>query len=193
MARKGRAAVAHFAGGSGAGPAPKMSSVASTADHPRPAGHGLVLVRWRLTRDEDSRAPVEGWPPPVESEGLWANPAGEGRYRVANTPWFAMGLATGDVVEAVEYEGTRWVMGRAQWSGHLTVRVAHRDPAAVLGAFADLGVRGESAAPAYEIAALDIPPEADLRPIRARLRTGRSDGTWDFEEACVSAEWRDGS
>jgi hypothetical protein len=57
----------------------------------------------------------------------------------------------------------------------------------VLEAFADLGVRGESAAPAYEIAALDIPPEADLRAIVARLRAGG----YSYEEACVTAEWRD--
>ena len=164
--------------------------MASRADHPRPTGQGLVVVRWNLVRDEDGRAPVEGWPPPVESEGLWATPVGEGRYRVENTPWFAMTLATGEVVEAVEHQGTRWVMGRTHWSGHSTVRVAHPDPAAVLDAFADLGVRGESAAPAYSIAALDIPPEADFRAIIARLRAGRSDGAWDYEEACVSTEWR---
>lgn len=148
------------------------------------------MVRFRLVRDEDGRAPVAGRPPPVESEGLWASPVGEGRYRIENTPWFAMNTATRDVVEAVEHEGTRWVMLKAHWSGHLTVRVSHRDPAAVLDAFADLGVRGESAAPAYPIAALDIPPDADLRAIVARLRAGRADGTWDYEEACVSTEWR---
>jgi hypothetical protein len=149
------------------------------------------MVRYGLVRDEDSRAPVDGWPPPVDSEGLWASPLGEGRYRIVNTPWFAQTLATGDVVNAVEYEGARWVMQKAHWSGHLTVRVAHSDPAAVLDAFADLGVGGESAAPAYRIAALDIPPGADLHAIIGRLRAGRSDGTWDYEEACVSTEWRE--
>jgi hypothetical protein len=149
------------------------------------------MVRYNLVRDEDSRAPMEGWPPPVDSEGLWASPVGEGRYRIVNTPWFAQVLATGDVVTAVEYDGGRWVMQKAQSSGHLTVRVAHPDPAAVLDAFAELGVGGESAGPAYQIAALDIPPDADLRAIVDRLRAGRSDGTWDYEEACVSAEWRE--
>jgi hypothetical protein len=160
--------------------------MASVADHPRPSGPGLVLVRFGLVRDEDGRAPVEGWPPPVDSEGLWATPVGEGRYRIENTPWFAPGLATHDVVETVEHEGARWVMRRAQWAGHLTVRVAPGD----LGVFADLGVRGESAAPAYPIVALDVPPGADLRAIVGRLRAGRSAGSWDFEESCVSTEWR---
>jgi hypothetical protein len=148
------------------------------------------MVRFRLVRDEDGHASVDGWPAPVDSEGLWASPVGEGRYRIENTPWFAQDLATRDVVEAVEHEGARWVMRRADWSGRLTVRVAHSDPAAVLDAFAHLGVRGESAAPAYRIAALDIPPDADLRAVIGRLRAGRSDGTWDYEEACVSTGWR---
>jgi len=148
------------------------------------------MVRCWLVRDEDGRAPMDAWPTPVESEGLWASPLDAGRYRIENTPWFAQNLATHDVVEAVEYEGTRWVMQKAQWSGHLTVQVAHGDPAAVLDAFADLGIRGESAGPAYEIAALDIPPDADFRAIIGRLRAGKSAGTWDFQEACVSTEWR---
>jgi hypothetical protein len=148
------------------------------------------MVRCRLARDEDSRAPVEGWPAPVESEGLWARPAGEGRYRLENTPWFAQALGRLDVVVAVEYEGTRWFMQKAEWAGHLTVRVAHPDPEAVLGAFAGLGVRGESAGPTYRLAALDIPPDADLAAVLGRLRAGRADGVWDYEEACVSAEWR---
>jgi hypothetical protein len=70
-------------------------------------------------------------------------------------------------------------MRRVQWSGHLTVQVAHDAPAAVLDAFADLGVRGESAAPAYQIVALDIPSDADFRAVIGRLRAGKSDGTWD--------------
>ena len=130
------------------------------------------MVRFALVRDEDGRAPVDGWPPPVDSEGLWASAMGGGRYRIENTPWFAQNLATYDLVEAVEYEGIRWVMRKAEWSGHLTVRVAHIDPVA------------------YQIAALDIPPDADYRAIIGRLRAGRSDGIWDYEESCVSTDWR---
>jgi len=148
------------------------------------------MVRFRLVRDEDGRAPVDGRPSPVDSEGLWASPMGEGSYRIENTPWFVQDLATHDVVEAVEYEGIRWVMRKAEWSGHLTVQVAHSDPVAVLAAFADLEVRGESAAPAYPITALDIPPDADFRAVIGRLRAGKSDGTWDYQEACVSTAWR---
>jgi hypothetical protein len=137
-------------------------------------------------RDEDGRAPVGGWAPPVDSEGLWAEPLGGGTYRIANTPWFADNLAHLDVIEALDH----WVIRKNQWSGHLTVRVAHPRPSTVLEVFAGLGVRGESAGPAYAMAALDIAPDADLRAIVTRLRAGQADGIWDYEEACVSAEWR---
>lgn len=136
------------------------------------------MVRFGLVRDEDARTP--GVVRPVESEGLWASPAGEGLYRLEGTPWFADVTAAGDVVEAVEFEGARWVTRRMEWSGHLTVRVTHPDPDGVLAAFADLGVGGESAAPDFPIAALDIPPGADLTAIADRLR---SQG-WEYEESC---------
>lgn len=147
------------------------------------------MVRVRHVDDDDNRARDENWPEPVTSEGFWATPLGDGRYRLENTPWFAQNLATYDVVTAVEFEGTRWVMQKAEWSGHLTVWVTGCDPTAALAAFAALGVAGESAAPAYDLAALDIPPDADFRAILGLLRAGRSAGTWDYHEACVSTEW----
>src|ERR1700761_9110852 len=102
--------------------------MSATADHPRPVGEGLVPVRFGRVPDEDGRAPQDGWPPPVESEGLWATPMGDGRYRLENTPWFATNSSCGDLVLAVEHGGDRWVTHKAEWSGHLTVRVAHPDP-----------------------------------------------------------------
>jgi hypothetical protein len=140
-----------------------------------------VLLRFGLVRDEDGRAPLDGPPAPVESDGLWASPIGAGRFRAANTPWFASNLATGDEVEAVE----GWIVRRTSWSGRLTVRVSHPDPAAVLAAFTDLGVVGETSA-AYRIAALDIPADADFGAIVTRLRAT----AWEYEEACVSTRWR---
>ncbi|GAA3290602.1 DUF4265 domain-containing protein [Dactylosporangium vinaceum] len=147
------------------------------------------MLRIRSVQDDDGRAPERNWPQPAEGEGLWATPLGDGLYRLENVPWFDPNSAIYDVVTAVEFEGTRWVMQKAQWSGHLTIWVTRCDPAAVLATFAELGVTGESAAPAYDLAALDIPPDADFRAIRGMLRAGKAAGTWDFHEACVSAEW----
>jgi hypothetical protein len=36
---------------------------------------------------------------------------------------------------------------------------------------------------------LTLPPDSDLPAIVAALRAGKTDGSWDFEEGCISEEW----
>lgn len=149
----------------------------------------FVKIRFRLPQDED------GWPP-VESEGVWAEPLGGDNYKIANTPWFVRGLATDDIVAAVaDSDGVWWATERVRWSGRLTVRVIpwddgplHGNRKAVLDAFAPLGVTGEGVEK-FGIVALDIPPDADLRAVKMLLSAGQSDGRWDYEEGCVSDAW----
>ena len=160
------------------------------AEHDDPPARGFDKVRFALEPDAD------GWPP-VTSEGLWAEPLGAGRYRVDNTPWFVRNLSADDVVVATpDAEGVLWATRRIHFSGRMTVRVIpyRRGPLmgdlqAVLDTFAELGVTGEGAEPAYPIVALDIPADADLAPIVARLRRGHANGLWDYEEASVTDEW----
>jgi len=150
----------------------------------------LVKVRFSLEQDED------GWPP-ATSEGVWAEPLGGDRYRISNTPWWVRGLSYDDVVEArADSDGILWATRKITFSGRLTVRVIplREGPLAgseraVLDAFTDLGVGGEIAGHGYRIVALDIPPDADFRAIVARLRAGQADGSWAYEEACVTDEW----
>ena len=149
---------------------------------------GFVKVRFSLQR-------VDGWPP-VESEGVWAEPLGDDLYRVDNTPWFVRNLASNDVVKALAgSDGVLWAVEREQWSGRLTIRVIpsrtgplQGDRQAVLDAFRPLGITGEGMGQ-YNIVALDIPPEADLRAAKDLLRTGEADGRWDYEEGCVTETW----
>ena len=150
---------------------------------------GFVKVRFNIVQDAD------GWPP-VSSEGLWAEPLGGDRYRIDNTPWFVLNLAADDVVLArAGSDGVLWAIEKADWSGRMTIRVIpfrsgplNGDRQAVLDAFAPLGVSGEGIEQ-YGLVALDLPPDADLRAVKAVLERGRSDGSWDFEEGCVSEEW----
>jgi len=151
----------------------------------------FVKVRFGIQQDENS------WPP-VTSEGLWAVPLGDGRYRIDNTPWFVRQLATGDIVIAQADDGGElWATERAAWSGHLTLRVIPPskgplggDRQAVLDAFEALGVTGEGVAQ-YGIVALDVAPDADLHAVKALLLAGAADGRWDYEEGCVTEEWMD--
>ena len=149
----------------------------------------LVKVRFNLPSDAD------GWPP-VSSEGLWAVPIGADMYRLDNTPWFARGLAAGDVVEALAgSDGRLWATRRVEWGGRQTIRVIPNrdgplagDLKAVLDAFAPLGVSGEGVQQ-FTMVALDIPPDAPLAELKSLLIAGERDGRWHYEEGLVSPEW----
>src|SRR4029077_13431760 len=112
-----------------------------------PSGHAggvsrtapeFVKVRFSLQR-------VDGWPP-VESEGVWAEPLGGDLYRVDNTPWFIPNLGADDVVKALAgSDGVLWAIERERWAGRLTIRVIpsrsgplQGDRQAVLDAFSPL-------------------------------------------------------
>lgn len=136
-----------------------MGSQASTAERPTPT----TRKRW----------------PPVESERLRAQPLGENRYRIDNTPWFVRNLSADDVIEALADDGVLWATKKIESSGRLTVRViplsdgpAHDALKAVMATFAELGAASEGAGPTYPVVALDIPPEADHAAILSTLRAG---------------------
>ena len=150
----------------------------------------LVHVVFPLEVDE------HGWPP-VSGERVWAEPVGDGLYRLANVPWFVRGVAEGDVVRAEPPDDRSWPVfqERVQWSGYCTVRVIpfsagalHGSQEAVLEQFEPFGVTGEVAG-SYPIVALSVPPDADLPAVKDRLRRGTQAGWWEYEEGCVSEEW----
>jgi hypothetical protein len=138
----------------------------------------------------------EGWPP-VGSERVWAYALGEDRYRVDNAPWFVRDLAIGDVVEAIapDPESHPVFTRILEKSDHLTIRlVCFRagplagDLQAILDVFVPLGAYGEGASQ-YAMVALDIPAGVPLHPIYDRLKQGRTDGWWDWEEGRINTEW----
>ena len=151
---------------------------------------GYVKVRFRLERDED------GWPP-AESEGLWAVPVGGGVYRIDNSPWFAQDVAADDHfrVEA-DADGRLWAGERLRWSGNCTIRVIPfaegplgGSQQAVLDLFLPMGAAGEAYGSRLSIVALNIPPSADLPGIKRTLKRGEANGSWAFEEGCISSAW----
>ncbi|MGW0806969.1 DUF4265 domain-containing protein [Nonomuraea sp. NPDC002799] len=156
-----------------------MNSVASTH----------VRVVFELEQDED------GWPP-AGSERLWATPAGPGLVRLDNIPFFARGVACGDVVRVeADAEGTVWAKEVVEFSDNCTIRVVpdrngdlEGDLITVLDLFAPLGVEGEGFE-RFGLVALNIPPAADLAGAKRLLVEGQ-DGWWDYEEGCVTEAWR---
>ncbi|GAB3596246.1 DUF4265 domain-containing protein [Microbacterium tumbae] len=151
---------------------------------------GLTKIRFRLEADED------GWPP-AESEGMWAEPLGDDRFRVDNTPWFVRGTSADDIVKAVpDASGVLWYSGTIARSGHQTVRIIPRtdgplngDQQLVIDAFAPLGVTGEGFNRNLLIVALDIGPGANLAMVKNLCVDGENDGRWFYEEGSVTPEW----
>lgn len=87
----------------------------------------MVKVRFALDPDDS------GWPP-AESEGLWAQPAGEGRFRLDNTPWFIRGVAADDVIEAAPDDaGVLWFVRVVERRDRVVVRVIPRSDGPLRG------------------------------------------------------------
>lgn len=150
----------------------------------------MVKVRFAMEPDDS------GWPP-AESEGLWAQPVGAGRFRLDNTPWFIRGVAADDVVEAEPDDaGVLWFVRVVERRDRVVVRVIPRsdgplrgDQQAVLDAFAALGVTGEGMSSPVNMVALDIGPDVPHGAVKGLLQSGEADSRWHFEEGCVTRQW----
>ncbi len=101
--------------------------------------------------------------PPVDFEELWSTPLGDGRYRIENIPFFAVGLARGDLVSATHEPPSPRFLEVLQPSGHSTLRllVQHEDLVpAVIEKFSQLGC--DSEVTFGRLVALDVPPSVSL-------------------------------
>jgi hypothetical protein len=156
----------------------------------RVADDALVKVAFTLEQED------ENWPP-VATESIWAVPLGGDEYRLDNVPWFAVGVACGDVVRAVtDDDGVLRVLETVKWSGRYTVRViplgdgdADEQLGEIGGLFATLGAEYEGALPSFRLIALDIPRTARIEEIKALLIEGEAAGWWGYEEGCVDDAW----
>lgn len=142
-------------------------------------GKEFVKVVFRLEIDEDGY-------PPVSTETLWAQKEGDG-FRLDNTPFFARGVALGDIVHAVPVDGMleyKWVIKR---SGRGTVRVIMFEEAETEKTreeFRKLGCPSElSHIPG--LFAVDIPPMDDYSAVRNFLDQGFQKRQFDYEEGWV--------
>lgn len=145
------------------------------------SSHVKVVVA--LERDEEDY-------PPADHENLWAEAVGGGVFRIDNIPFFAQGIAVGDLVSAEPGEhGLLRVQQVVQPSGHSTFRVIIYDKAevpAVREFFLRMGCASElSHIPG--LIAIDAPPSVSLDALRKFLDSGLESGQWDFEEACLGS------
>ncbi|MFD2471200.1 DUF4265 domain-containing protein [Amycolatopsis silviterrae] len=138
----------------------------------------------------------EDWPP-VGREGLWAVPLDHPDHvRLANIPWFVRNAAEGDVFRVERDEdGVLRPVERVEWSGNCTIRLIVRadgpfvgDLGRVLDRFAAFGFEGEGLEQ-FSMVGFTVPPEANLTEAKRALKAGKADGSWAYEEGCVSREW----
>jgi hypothetical protein len=144
------------------------------------------FVRLVVPLDEP---PDKGGP---EFEWVWAEPLGNDRYRVENSPFFAYGLSYDDVVRAAPDgpDAELQVQDVERKSGHRTLRlaldarfdIAHPEVRQFLDELLDLGCTYEGLPP--KLVALDVPPELDVAKVVERLQAPFRDGVllWEWAD-----------
>jgi hypothetical protein len=128
-------------------------------------------------------------------ETVWAEPLGNGLYRLRNVPFMACGYSEQDVVNAAEINGQLSVTAVAERSGHSTYRVFLSEPMdneAFRPLWEPLGKLGCT----YERAnrrliGIDVPPESDVYAVYSLLEKGEQAKQWEFEEGHCGHPLRD--
>jgi hypothetical protein len=137
-----------------------------------------VKVLFHLEKDEDGY-------PPEDVESLWGFLRSEG-VELDNIPFFAKGVALGDVVKVQEApDGGLEFDSVARRGGHSTYRILllkkhAEDPRHTMDELINLGLSVEEDA---GLLAVDVPPEVSLASIREYLFEGIDSGRWEVEEA----------
>lgn len=135
-------------------------------------------ILFYLDRDQDGY-------PPVDVESLWASSRDEG-YELDNIPFYAKGVALGDIVSAEADAGGALVYGRVvRRGGHSTYRIWLRDagPDEVQRTVDVL--RGHGLAVEMDVPgllAIDIPPSVSLDGAEAVLFEGADSGRWELQD-----------
>ncbi|MGA7538935.1 MAG: DUF4265 domain-containing protein [Steroidobacteraceae bacterium] len=139
-----------------------------------------VKIAFRLIRDADDY-------PPADWEHLWAIPRGADHFELDNIPFFAKGVAAGDLV-AAQRDDNQLVFERViQPGGHSTVRVIMFDPdqkAVIRGELEQLGCETEGSH-LPNLFAVDVPPEAAYTGVMKLLADKAGKDVLDYEEAAV--------
>jgi hypothetical protein len=118
------------------------------------------------------------------TERLWAEPLGNHRYRLRNSPFYAYGVSFEDIVVGKELEGDIYFESVVIYGGHSTYRLkleGSRIEQPFVQAWEPLASLGCS----YEegpVLSVDIPSSTDIHAAYELLQAGAAAGVWDFEE-----------
>ncbi|AXQ47226.1 DUF4265 domain-containing protein [Pseudomonas vlassakiae] len=137
------------------------------------------IVLWRLEQD------AHGYPP-ASVEGLWAKRTATG-YQVDSLPFYAYGIAPGDIISTCEDGEQSWFETLQQSGGASVFRIrvkAAADVEQVRMALEEFGCPCY-AEPAVRMLAVEVPPTRALDTLLYYLLTQREAGTLDFEEGVL--------
>ena len=139
-----------------------------------------VKVSFRLERDKDGY-------PPADWEDLWAEQVSDDTCRLNNVPFFARGVACGDLVRVEHSRGRLNYRQVVETQGNSTLRVIVFDSEAVpslRSRLTDLGCSTEQSH-VEGLISVDVPKSADLKSVVAMLAQGETEGSWEYEEAAL--------
>ncbi|NMO14677.1 DUF4265 domain-containing protein [Pyxidicoccus fallax] len=141
-----------------------------------------VKVIFKLEKDEDDY-------PPADYEGLWARPLGAGLFQLDNVPFFARGVAYGDVVSASSVEQELRFQEVVRPSGHSTLRLIVHDEEDVPAVKALLEKLGCSIERSHipGLISVDVPPQVSMAALKPVLDEGEAQERWGYEEACLAS------
>jgi len=140
----------------------------------------------------DLKAEAPNWPP-VSVERLWGEKTTvEYEMRLLNVPFFARGVAYGDLVHVrPDQNRHELVFERLNGeSGHSTLRITLLDKRArreVQDRLREVGCSWETAAQFSALLAVDVPADGDYGALRDWLKGRAREGAIEFQESAISA------
>ncbi len=124
----------------------------------------------------------------VETESLWAEKIGPGKFRILNSPFFLFGVSADDVIAAEEVDGRLRFQNVISRGGHSTYRIFLQGGRTIKEPdfrtyWEPISAQGATFENADDhFVAVDIPPGKDVAKIYELLNGGEQDGIWAFEE-----------
>src|SRR5688572_10023211 len=142
-----------------------------------------VKVVFPLEQDEDGY-------PPATSESLWAKRIGQDLFQLDNIPFYAFGVALGDVVRACKLSSDTYeFIEVTQPSGNSTLRLLCRnvdETESIRDEFRAKGCESEgSGIPG--LIAVNVPAAVARTKVWPVVEKGAAKGRWGYEEASISA------
>jgi hypothetical protein len=139
-----------------------------------------IKIAFRLEQDED------GWPP-TSWELMWAFPRSGDTAELDNIPFFAKGVASGDLVVFSRDEDQLTFAGLLLPGGHSTIRVIMYEldqKAATREALEAMGCETEGSH-LPSLFAVDVPPNADYQRVTEFLNEKSVADVLEYEEGAI--------